>query len=197
MHRAKLVSLTSCLRPTAALALLLCGLIVMPALATDQEPRELVPGLDLWSHEREMPPQSYPKGTAQDLLSRVERHRAYLEGGVPIEYRSRKSPYPAATEAIDGGGRLYQSHCIACHGSNGRGDGEAGRDLTPLPALLAYMVKRPRAVDEYLLWTISEGGARFGTEMPAFKEALTEHQIWQIVSYMRGGFPLIGAAEQE
>jgi mono/diheme cytochrome c family protein len=51
------------------------------------------------------------------------------------------------------------------------------------------MIKRQRSVDEYLLWTISDGGAQFGTEMPAYKEILTDNQIWQIVTYMRAGFP--------
>ena len=47
----------------------------------------------------------------------------------------------------------------------------------------------PMAGDEYLLWTVSEGGQRFGTDMPAFKDTLTEDQIWSIIAYMRAGFP--------
>ena len=48
------------------------------------------------------------------------------------------------------------------------GNGDAGKALSPSPALLAYMIRRPIAVDEYLLWSISEGGKQFGTDMPAF-----------------------------
>jgi mono/diheme cytochrome c family protein len=59
------------------------------------------------------------------------------------------------------------------------------------------MIKQPRSVDEYLLWTISEGGAQFGTEMPAFKGILTEPQIWQIVTYMRTGFLDVREAGQD
>jgi mono/diheme cytochrome c family protein len=99
--------------------------------------------------------------------------------------------------AVHDGGRLYKLHCATCHGSKGLGDGEAGRDLTPSPAFLAYMIKRPRSVDEYLLWTISEGGAQFGTEMPSFKEILTDQQIWQIVTYMRADFPNVTEAGQD
>ena len=50
-------------------------------------------------------------------------------------------------------------------------------------------VQMPMSGDEYLLWAISEGGQRFGTEMPAFREALTEEEIWKIIAYMRAGFP--------
>jgi len=59
------------------------------------------------------------------------------------------------------------------------------------------MIKQRRSVDEYLLWTISEGGAQFGAEMPAFKEILTDRKIWQIVTYMRAGFPNVGEAGQD
>ena len=33
--------------------------------------------------------------------------------------------------------------------------------------------------------------------MPAFKGALTEEQIWQIVTYMRAGFPPMDAMLRE
>jgi mono/diheme cytochrome c family protein len=47
----------------------------------------------------------------------------------------------------------------------------------------------PMAGDEYLLWTVSEGGKAFETAMPAFKDSLSEDQIWSIIAYMRAGFP--------
>lgn len=163
--------------------------------AAGEPHRELVPGLDIWSRERRPAPQwGSKKEITADYLSRAERHREFMQGGVPLEYRSRRSPYPAATNIILDGGRLYKSHCAACHGSGGLGEGEASRDLTPPPAFLAYLINRPRSVDEYLLWTISEGGVQFGTEMPAYKEVLTERQIWQIVTYMRAGFPNVEKA---
>ena len=70
------------------------------------------------------------------------------------------------------------------------GDGEAASSLNPSPALLAYMIQMPMSVDEYMLWSISDGGAAFGTKMPAFKDVLTRDEIWKIVTYMRAGFPV-------
>ena len=197
MHMAKIVSFTASLGLIATLCVLVFGLNASPGMAADELRRELVPGLDLWSHERKAAPYWESKGTAPELLSRAKRHREFIEGGVPLEYRSRRSPYPVATQVIQDGGRLYKSHCVTCHDSKGLGGGEAGRDLTPSPALLAYMIKQRRSVDEYLLWTISAGGAQFGTEMPAYKEILTDQQIWQIVTYMRAGFPDVGEAGQD
>ena len=80
-------------------------------------------------------------------------------------------------------------NCASCHGPGGMGGGEAGRSLNPSPALLAYLIQRPLFVDEYLLWTIAEGGRSFGTAMPAFKDILATDDIWRIVLFMRAGFP--------
>lgn len=73
------------------------------------------------------------------------------------------------------------------------GDGEAGKALNPSPALLAHMIQMPMSADEYLLWAISEGGQPFGTAMSSFKNALSEDDIWKIVSFMRAGFPELPA----
>ena len=197
MHITKIVSFASILKLIATLCVLIFGLNVSPGMAANELQRELVPGLDLWTQKRKAAPYWDSKETTPDLLSRAARHREFMEAGVPVEYRGHASPYPAATMVIQGGGRLYKSHCAACHGSTGLGDGNAGRDLTPSPALLAHMIERRRSVDEYLLWTISDGGAQFGTEMPAFKETLTDQEIWQIVAYMRAGFPNVGEAGQD
>ena len=83
-----------------------------------------------------------------------------------------------------------QHRCArARHGKRGLGDGDAPRSLLPSPALLAFMIQRPIAVDEYLLWSIAEGGKQFETEMPAFKDTLNREDIWKIIAYMRAGFP--------
>jgi hypothetical protein len=69
------------------------------------------------------------------------------------------------------------------------GDGEPGRAVSPSPALLAYMIRRPLSVDEYLLWAISDGGEQFDSEMPASKDKLSRDDIWRVIAYMRAGFP--------
>jgi mono/diheme cytochrome c family protein len=41
--------------------------------------------------------------------------------------------------------------------------------------------------DGYLYWRISEGGQMepFNSMMPAWKDGLSEQQIWQIISFVR------------
>ena len=121
---------------------------------------------------------------------RSVRHRIFMQEGVPLEYRGLASPFPAVSAVTDQGSGLYQDHCAKCHGPEGFGDGSAGSNLFPSPALLSRMVEKPGAVDGYLLWTISDGGERIGTDMPAFRDVLSEDDIWKIITYMRAGFPV-------
>lgn len=39
-------------------------------------------------------------------------------------------------------------------------------------------------LDAYNFWAISEGGEKFGTSMPAFKDVLSEQERWQILLYL-------------
>ncbi|MDJ0608346.1 MAG: cytochrome c [Kiloniellales bacterium] len=195
MRPMKIETLMARLGLAAALCLLAFGLSAAPASAGDELQQELVPGLDMWSEQRPTAPYWERPETEPDLMPRSKRHREFMRSGVPLEYRSSRNPYPAVQMAIDDGGRLYERHCAACHGVKGSGDGEAGMDLMPPPAFLSYLIKRPRSVDEYLIWTISEGGAQFGSDMPAFKETLTDREIWEIVTFMRADFPDVAEAQ--
>ena len=124
------------------------------------------------------------------MSQRMMRHRTYMQFGVPSEYRGQRNPLPMTQDTVREGGAIYAKQCAECHGAQGLGDGEAGKSLNPSPALLAYMIQMPMSVDEYLLWSISEGGVQFGTDMPAFKETLTTQEIWKIMVFMRAGFPV-------
>jgi len=119
---------------------------------------------------------------------RMLRHWTFMTEGVPAAYRGAVSTVEPTPETLALGADLYAAQCAECHGAIGYGDGTEGRGLVPSPALLTYLVHRPMAGDEYLLWAIAEGGAPFGTEMPAYKNALTEDEIWSIIAYMRAGF---------
>jgi len=134
------------------------------------------------------------RGANSDVRARMRRHWTFMHYGIPAEYRGAKSPLEPTDADTEKGGALYAENCARCHGDEGFGDGVAAKSLTPSPALLAYLIQRPRhSGDEYLLWTISEGGQQFETDMPAFKETLSRDEVWRIVAYMRAGFPEVAA----
>jgi len=122
---------------------------------------------------------------------RVKRHWHFMHGDIPDKYRNLKNPHDENAGLYVAGGKIYAKNCAQCHGQYGLGGGEAGKDLSPSPSLLAFLIQRPIAVDEYLTWTISEGGKAFGTDMPAFKKELSRDEIWKVIAYMRAGFPSV------
>jgi mono/diheme cytochrome c family protein len=117
-----------------------------------------------------------------------ERFKFYVRQGIPAQYRGKTNPLATSVPNVIKGADLYNARCASCHGLMGFGNGAAGGGLRPRPADLAWSLSNPQVKDDFLLWTISEGGAQFGTNMPTFKGDLREGQIWEIITYMRAAF---------
>jgi mono/diheme cytochrome c family protein len=120
---------------------------------------------------------------------RMKRHKAFMQRDIPTEYLDQQNPLSSSKENIHEGEGLYLLHCANCHGQKGMGEGNSAFGLSPSPALLAYMMHMPMAVDSYMMWTVAEGGARFATDMPAYKKIMPINDIWKIITFMRAGFP--------
>lgn len=178
MHRARLLCLTS----LAVLMFFACLLPLASYAPAQEGPEGWEPGAAMgWNFKNLSPEQQ----------QRMIRFSTFVNKRLPEEYLKAENSVGYTTKAIAVGGPLYAAHCSRCHGETGLGNGQLAHALTPSPALLAYMVQQPIAIDQYLLWSISEGGKPFGTAMPAFKKELTQEQIWQIVAYLRAAFPAI------
>jgi mono/diheme cytochrome c family protein len=95
---------------------------------------------------------------------------------------------PASPELIALGEKIYQKHCAACHGLDGRGNGEAAYLLYPKPR--DFVAARYRQIstwervstDEDLYLTISRGMP--GSAMPSWAH-LSEEQRWGLVHYVK------------
>lgn len=178
-------------RAQAAFAVFLLGIAAimgsLSAVATTPETPPFAKR-DPWMPEWMMEPGG-PGPMSQTMMSRMLRHAQFLNFGVPKAYEGAQSTVKADRADINEGRALYAANCATCHGPDGLGDGDTGKALSPSPAVLAFMITRPIAVDPYLLWSISEGGKQFQSAMPAFKDKLTRAEIWKIIAYMRAGFP--------
>lgn len=101
------------------------------------------------------------------------------------------SPTPTPTPDADflAGAAIYETHCIACHGPHGMGDGPAATALPVQPAVLPFHVPLHPNEDVYVF--VSQGFPNLG--MPAFGEILSEEELLQVVRYLRvrfgGGAP--------
>lgn len=115
--------------------------------------------------------------------------RAYVaQQGVPRPYRDRLNPLKITIGVLAEGSRRYDLHCAVCHGVTGLGDGAASSALEIGPADLDRSLGNPNYADAFFYWSIAEGGARFGTDMPSFKDDMSEPEIWSIVTFMRATF---------
>lgn len=118
--------------------------------------------------------------------SMVRHHQAMMYG-IPEPYRSAQNPLPASEATWRRGADVYAQNCASCHGANGDGDGPAGQQLSPRPANLAWLARSHMVGDQYVYWTVEEGGKPVRSAMPPFKGALPERDVWAVVTYVRQG----------
>lgn len=138
-----------------------------------------------------------PGGAGQGMMGQdggsTARHQQFMMGGVPEPYASIPDPLPDNAEVIARGRTVFEENCASCHGPQGLGDGEAGRQLSPPPSNLAALMRTPMMrSNSYLYWSIAQGGAPFGTAMPAFKDAISADDVWSIIHFLHAGLPQTG-----
>ena len=81
----------------------------------------------------------------------------------------------------------YDTYCVTCHGSQGKGDGPAASTLPKKPADHSdgnYMNPLPNAE---LYKAIKEGGAAIGKSnaMPPWGATLNDAQVRDVLAYVR------------
>lgn len=101
---------------------------------------------------------------------------------IPAEYAGKTNPL--GSDAATAGKATYDVQCASCHGESGKGDGPAGKALTPPAANLVE--SNAKYGDDYLYYRIAEGGAMdpYNSSMPSFKNVLSEEEIWQVVAFV-------------
>ena len=117
------------------------------------------------------------------------RRKAAADGKIPSRFREMRNPVGHTVSAIARGAELYQTHCAACHGVQGAGDGPKAQRSSPRMPDLQHKVAQADATDAYLIWKILQGDATVGTGKHAFQDTLSERQAWRIVAYLRAGLP--------
>jgi mono/diheme cytochrome c family protein len=74
-------------------------------------------------------------------------------------------------EVISAGHHLYlEKHCSHCHGPTGEGG--------------VNLVKRELNNPSYVFDAIADGRERGGLRMPAWREVLSDPEIWQVTAYV-------------
>ncbi len=90
----------------------------------------------------------------------------------------------------EAGHQIYARACAPCHGARGKGDGPAARYLDPKPRNFVAGLYKLRSTDAVSPPTDADlersvGYGLPGTSMPAWRDALRDDQITDVVAYIK------------
>ena len=102
----------------------------------------------------------------------------------PTSFQQRPAGFTA--DAIAQGRALYATHCLACHGADGRGQGPLAAAQPVWPPNLAGPLLWRRA-DGDVLWHVMNGtrDRRGAPTMPGFGKVLTDEDAWALIDFMK------------
>jgi len=110
--------------------------------------------------------------------------RGLLRFGIPDASRRLRNPEPSSREVLAAGRAHFADHCAICHGNDGGGQTEMGRNLYPrVPDL---RLPHTQQLTDGELFYIIENGIRL-TGMPGWGEGSEEsgRASWHLVAFIR------------
>lgn len=93
------------------------------------------------------------------------------------------NPYLPDEESLKMGQQLFAENCAACHGERGRGDGLAAASLSLQPPDFGSGHLDIHTDGDIFYWI--QNGLSPTSPMPAFKDRLTDDEIWHLVNTVR------------
>lgn len=101
---------------------------------------------------------------------------------VPAGEGNSKNPFSSSPDVLQEASRHFADHCASCHGNDGSGNTEIGRNLYP-PAPDMRLAETQRLTDGELYYII-HNGVRW-TGMPAWGEPGDDPESWKLVVFIR------------
>lgn len=108
----------------------------------------------------------------------VDKNSADSVWEAPVEAQQQINPLRYDVDSVSAGQNLFVQHCQRCHGYYGEGNGVVGATLDQKPANLLRLSGKQEA--GAFAWKIRQGRG----EMPAYRDVLSETEVWQIVNFV-------------
>jgi mono/diheme cytochrome c family protein len=100
---------------------------------------------------------------------------------IPAEADTLKSPLTVDDKVLTSGKAIFKDKCERCHGPAGLGDGPDADPDAMGDMDLTVAKRAARNPDGVVFYKVMNG--RRKPKMPAFKEELTQDQVWAVVAY--------------
>ena len=104
-------------------------------------------------------------------------------------------PIPANEETFRAGARVYGEHCAICHAFPGMEQGPIAKGMFPKPP---HLFRGKGVTDDQpgeTYWKVANGIRLTG--MPAFSQALSATQMWQVTLMLANADKISDSVKQE
>jgi cytochrome c553 len=112
------------------------------------------------------------------LLHATYQHSLDLQSSAVVVPGNLLTP-----EHIQAGARLYDQHCVFCHGAPGVIPDAIGAGISPPAPRLLAAVRKNNPQSTY--WVMRHGVKM--TAMPAFGRSLPDDDLWNLAAFLRAG----------
>ena len=109
---------------------------------------------------------------------------------IPLEAGKKKNPLPETNEVVSQGQEVFLGSCAQCHGTDGHGDTNIGRNMAP-PAMDLSSSHVQHWSDAELFWIIKNGIRLTG--MPAWQSSISDDDTWKLARFIHH-LPRVDAA---
>jgi mono/diheme cytochrome c family protein len=125
---------------------------------------------------------SYPGARGTPSATEVALARHLRSWAVPQAARNGKNPFTSSPESLQESARHFADHCASCHGNDGSGATEMGRNLFPRAPDMRLDATQHLSDGE--LYYIIHNGIRW-TGMPAWGNPDSDMDSWKLVLFIR------------
>lgn len=125
---------------------------------------------------------SYPGARGTPSQTEAAVARKLRSWAIPRNARDARNPFTSSPELLKDAAHHFADHCASCHGNDGRGATEMGRNFFPrVPDMRADATQR---LSDGELYYIIHDGVRW-TGMPAWGDPDNDMDSWKLVLFIR------------